>query len=82
MIKSTTLERYSEWLKTAGAGDRFIHDNHAYTRAEFEAKLHGNVQETINIKEDIEEEDYADVGESNSGTTDKDSGTGISESAE
>ena len=39
MIKSTTVERYKTWCKTAKSGDKFHWQGKGYTKKEFE-KLH------------------------------------------
>lgn len=81
MVKSTTIERYHAWKATAKPGDKFLSEGVFYTTKEFDAKIDGKIEKQINTTV-IEEEDHADVGESNEGTISSHVGTGISKSAE
>lgn len=81
-MDTKVIERYIEWKRKAQPDHRFAVGDVTYSQEEMDALVGGKSVKPVNIKTDIEEEDHADVGESNTVTTGKDSGTGISESAE
>ena len=81
-MDTKVIERYIEWKRKAQPDHRFAVGDITYSQAEMDALVGGKSVKPVNIKIDIEEEDHADVGESNTVTTGEDSGTGISESAE
>lgn len=81
-MDTKVIERYIEWKRKAQPDHRFAVGDITYSQSEMDALVGGKSVKPVNIKTDIEEEDHADVGESNTVTTGKDSGTGISQSAE
>lgn len=81
-MDTKVIERYIEWKRKAQPDHRFAVGDVTYSQEEMDALVGGKSVKPVNIKTDIEEEDHADVGESNTVTTGKDSRTGISESAE
>ena len=73
MIKSTTVERYKTWCKTAKSGDKFHWQGKGYTKKEFDALHFGGETSTKDIKEkdneELETRKYSDhIKESGDGT--------------
>jgi hypothetical protein len=81
-MDKSTIERYHEWKRKAQPDHRFAVGDVTYSQAEMDVLAGGKPAKQINIKTDIEEETYADVGESHPAGHNKDAGTGISQSAE
>ncbi len=66
MLKSTTVDRYKAWCKTAKKSDKFHWQGKSYTQAEFDALHFGGAEKTtkqINKDTDIQEKEHGDMGQ-------------------
>ena len=65
MLKSTTINRYKEWCKSAKKSDKFTWNGHAYSQKEFDDLHFGGSSKTdIEVKHDRDMEQEHDEGHS------------------
>ena len=53
MLKSTTVERYKTWCKTAKKSDKFTWEGRGYTQKEFDALHFGGASESKHKDEEV-----------------------------